>query len=228
MVDSTHFTTAVIWELWNDQIQIFIDNVYCWLLYAFCTYILTYKPFADRKLWTSCCEPDNTCTSTSSPCLCNGIKSHRSDVQRCDAWKLVQKPTQCKRMTAFHKLFPVATIFTQALNLSTEIWHVNAHFSDLWIAHLYSGVSFGNVYKTKINLQELVTLHVINDAPFSCCSRLIWHWTCKNVQVVPVSRGLPNAEAMQALLAPYSFTSFDLALEEYERVAEMWSNTRFA
>jgi len=42
------------------------------------------------------------------------------------------------------------------------------------------------------------------------------------MQVVPVTRGLPNAgEEMQALLAPYSFTSFDLALEEYGRVAEM-------
>jgi len=42
------------------------------------------------------------------------------------------------------------------------------------------------------------------------------------MQVVPVTRGLPNAgEDMQALLAPYSFTSFDLALKEYGRVAEM-------
>ncbi|TKW07650.1 hypothetical protein SEVIR_7G320700v4 [Setaria viridis] len=40
--------------------------------------------------------------------------------------------------------------------------------------------------------------------------------------VVPVSRELPNAgEEMQALLAPYSFTSFDLALDQHERVAEM-------
>ncbi|XP_021302174.1 alpha-L-arabinofuranosidase 1 [Sorghum bicolor] len=40
--------------------------------------------------------------------------------------------------------------------------------------------------------------------------------------VVPVTRGLPNAgKEMQALLAPYSFTSFDLALEEYKSFAEM-------
>ncbi|XP_062197585.1 alpha-L-arabinofuranosidase 1-like isoform X2 [Phragmites australis] len=40
--------------------------------------------------------------------------------------------------------------------------------------------------------------------------------------VVPVTRELPNAaEVMQALLSPYSFTSFDLALDEYRRVAEM-------
>jgi hypothetical protein len=33
------------------------------------------------------------------------------------------------------------------------------------------------------------------------------------VQVVPVSSALPGAaEKMQALLVPYSFTSFDLAL----------------
>jgi alpha-N-arabinofuranosidase len=34
------------------------------------------------------------------------------------------------------------------------------------------------------------------------------------VQVVPVTRELPiAAEKMQALLPPYSFTSFDLALD---------------
>uniref|UniRef100_A0A0A9HJL4 Alpha-L-arabinofuranosidase C-terminal domain-containing protein n=1 Tax=Arundo donax TaxID=35708 RepID=A0A0A9HJL4_ARUDO len=40
--------------------------------------------------------------------------------------------------------------------------------------------------------------------------------------VVPVIRALPNAaEKMQVLLSPYSFTSFDLALDQYKRVAEM-------
>lgn len=36
------------------------------------------------------------------------------------------------------------------------------------------------------------------------------------VQVVPVTRELHGAGAeMQALLTPYSFTAFDLALEHY-------------
>ena len=43
------------------------------------------------------------------------------------------------------------------------------------------------------------------------------------VQVVPVSSGLPRAaEKMHAMLLPYSFTSFDLALDQYRKlVAEM-------
>jgi hypothetical protein len=96
VIASTHFRTAVtvISELWNDQIQMSVDNVFPIGYYmCFATVILTSKPFADRKLWTSCCEPDNTCTSTSSYCRCKGIKSHCSDVQRCEGWKLVQKPT---------------------------------------------------------------------------------------------------------------------------------------
>jgi hypothetical protein len=46
------------------------------------------------------------------------------------------------------------------------------------------------------------------------------------VQVVPVRSGLPGAaEKMQALLVPYSLTSFDLALDQYgELVAEMRSS----
>ncbi|KAK3119661.1 hypothetical protein QOZ80_9AG0673490 [Eleusine coracana subsp. coracana] len=41
-------------------------------------------------------------------------------------------------------------------------------------------------------------------------------------KVVPVTTELPDAgEEMQAVLGPYSFTSFDLALDEYGRVAEM-------
>ncbi|KAM0877366.1 hypothetical protein ACQ4PT_035509 [Festuca glaucescens] len=43
------------------------------------------------------------------------------------------------------------------------------------------------------------------------------------IKVVPVRSGLPGAaEKMQALLVPYSLTSFDLALDQYgELVAEM-------
>uniref|UniRef100_A0A0D9XWK1 non-reducing end alpha-L-arabinofuranosidase n=1 Tax=Leersia perrieri TaxID=77586 RepID=A0A0D9XWK1_9ORYZ len=41
-------------------------------------------------------------------------------------------------------------------------------------------------------------------------------------KVVPVTSKLPDAaEEMEALLAPYSFTSFDLALDQYKLVAEM-------
>ncbi|KAK3118317.1 hypothetical protein QOZ80_9BG0697180 [Eleusine coracana subsp. coracana] len=71
---------------------------------------------------------------------------------------------------------------------------------------LHAGV---NAMKSRVTL--MTSSNVMDENSFSNPNK-----------VVPVTRELPDAgEEMQAVLGPYSFTSFDLALDEYGRVAEM-------